>query len=570
MAIGLVISAVTLAPVGTAVAGDTHPVPPARVVAPSSASPTQLERDDLPGPELEVVTHAPLSATPEIPSFELPPTEPGFRSPRELRVRGRPLLGTEVKARGYVTWVYDCVEVLAVANPRASRAQIQAAIHGDPALCQRLAFSLGDARDTSRDASISVVAPEPGRGGGGSSQGGESRAGPAIPTLADGDYVSVTGKWGIPASPALHDAEGVLVWSTVERAVPAAASADEPVAALKQLEIVLDGPAPVPMRKFVDDQTLNTSIDHVNACNKAIVERRYDAAIAECQQATNIWAGNHLAWYAWAGAHMARREWSQARAAIERAVMLRPDQAMYQLYHGIVLYEAAHEKVRGDQTRKDRKKPETGAADPSVLRLEAAREALATAVRLAPELWRAHYYLGRVYRDLDDAKHAAVQFSATIRTYPSYRFAYVALIELYRRWDYIDQALAVAMLGTASVPPAEAADLWFEIGIIHDAKRADDKAIEAFGKAIADRPDDAGARFERGQIYLRKGDLASARRDLEDVARSTDPRAGVTKQLASQLLAQLAASTTGAPPPRLPSWECSHEGPGKAIECRQR
>ncbi|HEX7843049.1 MAG TPA: tetratricopeptide repeat protein [Kofleriaceae bacterium] len=561
------IAAVALVPVGTVVAGESHPAPPARVVAPTSASPTQLERDDLPGPELEVMNHAPRIATPEIPSFELPPTEPGLRSPRELRVRGRPWLGTEVKVKGYVTWVYDCVEVLAVANPKASRAQIQAAIHGDPALCHRPAFSLGDARDTSRDASISVVAPEP---GGGTSQGGESRAGPAIPTLADGDYVSVTGRWSVPASPALHDAEGVLVWSTVERAAPAAASAGEPVAALKELEIVFDGPATVPMRKPVDDQTVNTSIEHMNACNKAIVARQYDAANAECRQATDTWDGNHLAWYAWAGAHMARREWQKAKAAIERAVMLRPDQAMYQLYYGIALYEAAHQKVRGDQARKDRKKPETGAADPSTPRLEAARDALATAVRLAPELWRAHYYLGRVYRELDDARHAAMQFSATIRTYPGYRFAYVALIELYRRWDYIDQALAVAVLGTASVLPAEAADLWFEIGIIHDAKHADDKAIEAFGNAIAGGPDDAGARFERGQIYLRKGDLASARRDFEGVARSTDPRAGVTKQLATQLLTQLAAGTTGAAPSRLPSWECSREGPSSTIECRQR
>lgn len=550
-AIQLVVLGMMLAPVHTAFGGDTkRPAPPP---APPSTSSARLVRDDLPGPQLETVQHAAQITTPAIPSFALPATEPGFRSPRELRVRGRPLLGSEVKVRGFVTWAYDCAEVLATANPRANRAQIEAAIREDPKLCERPTFSLGDAPDTSRDASISVVGADPPA----RARGVRREDSPSLPAIAPGDYVVVSGRWSAPP-PGASPGDGVLVWSSVERAAPGSAATAEPVEEPKEMEIEFDGPPVVPVRAYVDDQTINESIARMNACNQAIVARRYDAAIAECKAAISIWDGNHLAWYARAGAHMALRDWRSAREAAERAVRLRPDQAMYQLYHGIALYEIAHDEAR------------IASAAPSPRKLEAARDALITAVKRAPELWRAHFYLGRVYRELDNARRAAVQFTTTIRTHPGYRQAYIALIEIYRRWDYVDQALAVATLGAANVPAADAADLWFEIGIIHDARHADDPAIEAFGKAIAANPRDAGAKFERAQLYLRKGDVASARRDLEEVARSTDPRAGMTKQLASQLLTALAARRAGDPQPRVPTWECTREGPSAMVSCRRR
>lgn len=553
----LAVSVVLLVRVDAARAGDPHPT--SRLVAPPQPA-VQLERDDLPGPQLEVASHAAGIDIPALPPFDLPETGPGFRSPRELRVRGKPLLGTDVKVSGYVTWAYSCVAALETANPNATRAQIETAIHGDPALCERPAFSLGDTAGTSRDASISVMSSD-GKDAKDAKSGSRTAPPSATdPGLAAGDYVAVTGQWIVPAGATGFDRDGVLVWSTVERATPPLMVASAP-AELQQMEMAIDGPPKVAMRKVVAEQTVDASIERMNACNKAIVLRQYDAAFSECEAATTIWDGNHLAWYASAGAHMARREWLLAKAAIERAVALRPDVAMYQLYYGIALYEAAHERTRADQAHR------AASAPP---RLDAARDALRAAIRIAPELWRAHYYLGRVFRELDDSRRAAAQFTATIKTNPAHQLAYIALIEIYRRWDYVDQALAVATLGTGNVAPADAADLWFEIGIMHDARRADDKAIEAFTNAIAARPDDAGAKFERAQLYLRTGNLAGAQRDLQDVARSSDPRAGVTKQLAAQLLSQLAAPHPGGRPARLPSWQCSREGAAAMVECRQR
>jgi protein involved in temperature-dependent protein secretion len=74
----------------------------------------------------------------------------------------------------------------------------------------------------------------------------------------------------------------------------------------------------------------------------------------------------------------------------------------------------------------------------------------------------------------------------------------------------------------------------------YDARRADVAALAAFSHAIEAAPADAGARFQRGQLYARGGELARARDDLEVVLRSTSPELAPTRALAGQLLGELA------------------------------
>src|SRR3954468_17598990 len=74
------------------------------------------EPDYLPSPKPEVAKSEAKVDPPTVPAFELPAVEAGFHGMRELRVRGRPLQGTEVSVKGYVTSIYDCAAVLAVAN----------------------------------------------------------------------------------------------------------------------------------------------------------------------------------------------------------------------------------------------------------------------------------------------------------------------------------------------------------------------------------------------------------------------------------------------------------------------
>lgn len=502
----------------------------------------KMEPDDLPGPPLEVIKNPTKVEVPALPAFDLPVTEPGFRSPRELRVRGKAALGAEVKLRGYITWVYDCSAQLASVNPEATRAQILMSIDSDPSLCERPKFYLGDSKGTSQEASIWVVdvprAPTKSERQRLSKE--ELKALPVAPKIASGDYVTVTGTWALHSPHNEHNLDGLLIFKSLAPATPGpGAAATAPVVFAKEAEIAVVTRAP--LRKEVDANVRNSSVDHLNACNKAITARQYDAALKECQLATKLWPGNHLAWYAWGSTHMARSEWLPARTAVERAVALRPDQGMYQLYYGISLYEAEIQRAEEEQARRENKKREEITLDVSALKLDAARDALVRATRLAPTLWRAHYYLGRVYRDLDDPRRAAEQLTQMIAMHPTYRHSYVALIKLYRRWDYVDQAIAVANLGTVNVPTADVGELWFELGMAYDARRADGKAIEAFSTAIAVRPDDMNAKFQRGQIFARKGEIAAAKRDLEEVARSTDPKLISAKQVATQLLAQLAA-----------------------------
>ena len=507
---------------------------------PATPAGPRMEPDDLPGPPAEVAKETARVDLPAVPSFELVATEPGFHGARELRVRGKPLLGTDVKIKGYITEIYDCAAQLAANNPTATPRQIATAIQRDPTLCERAKFLLGDTRDASHENAVRVVdVPRLARRAerGNQKQSELKGAWPEVPKIAAGDYVAVTGTWALSSPHNERDTDGLVVYKALEHVAPPAAPAAAGSAAA---EPDIDVATRPPLRAVIGDIVRNQSVERLNACSKAIAARQYDTAITDCQAAVAAWADNHRAWYAWGSAHMARSEWQKAREAVEHAATLRPDDAMYQLYFGIALYEAEHERVRDEQARKLGKKPEEVTVEPALMHLDAARDALRRAVKRNPDLWRAHYYLGRVYRDLGDSRHEAEQFSATIATHPSYRFGYIALTELYRRWGYLEQALQVAQLGAANVPPAEASELLYEVGMAHDARREDDKAIDAFTRAIAARPDDAGSKFQRGQAYFRKKDFANAKRDLDEVARSGDPAIAGIRPLAVQMLDQIA------------------------------
>jgi hypothetical protein len=491
----------------------------------------KLEPDDLPGPQPEVTSSKAKVTVPPIPAFELPASEPGFHGPRELRVHGKPLLGTEIKLKGYVTWTYNCAAALAASNPKVPPAQILTSIDNDPTLCESPKFYLGESKTTPADASVWVVdVPRPP-----SKREREhpSKPAPQVPKLAVGDFVVVTGTWATQSQRGEQNTSGLLIYRGLERATPGAAVAPAAATAASAPEPEISVVTKPPLRVKISEEVRNASVGHLNSCIKSINARQFDTGIAACEAAVKAWDGNHIAWYTLASAHMAKSEWPEAVAAVEHAVTQRPDLGMYQLYYGISLYEALHQ-------RKDAKPP-AGAVAPPAPTLDQARDALRRATKLAPELWRAHYYLGRAYRDVDDARHAAEQFAQTIATHPVYAPGYIALTELFRRWDYTDEALAVATLGTENVPAAEAADVWFELGMAYEATHADDKAIQAFGKAIAGKPNDPTAKFQRGQLLFKKGDFANAKRDLDEVAASTDPRSATMKPVATQLLTKIAS-----------------------------
>ena len=100
------------------------------------------------------------------------------------------------------------------------------------------------------------------------------------------------------------------------------------------------------------------------------------------------------------------------------------------------------------------------------------------------------------------------EFREAIKSNPREWGPYVALGELYRKWDYTDQAITVASQGTANVPGStDQSDIWYVLGMGYEDKANEDKAIEAFTKAIETKKDNHKAKFQRGQAYFRKGDM---------------------------------------------------------------
>ena len=295
----------------------------------------------------------------------------------------------------------------------------------------------------------------------------------------------------------------------------------------------------------------NESNTALNRGNKELGQKQYDSAIADFQKAVDRYPENHLAWYGMGLAQLEKKDYDKSSTALQHTVELVPDQAMYNMFYGIALFDKAVDDAADAEARKlGKKKEEITDPDLSSVSFEKAQQFLSQAVKLNPELWRAHYFLGKIYRAGDKAKEAAEEFTAAIKDNPREWAPYVALGELYLKWDYVDQAIQVAAQGTMAVPGSnEVSDVWYVLGMGYDAKRMDDKAIDAFSKAIESRRDNHQAVFQRGQVYFRKNDMDNAKKDLEDFSKSSGASLDFAKQQASKMLMDIAAKAAGVPQP---------------------
>ena len=301
------------------------------------------------------------------------------------------------------------------------------------------------------------------------------------------------------------------------------------------------------------NQARNDSMTALQNGNKAAGAKQFDTALAEYQKAVERYHDNHLAWYGMGYAFAARADWAKSSDAFAVAVQIADNQPMYQLWYGISLYEKAVLQARDDQAHKENKKPEEVQPDLTVVNFEKPLQHLQEAVKLNNEMWRAHYYLGKIYRVTDKPKEAAEELSKSLSADPRQSGPYVALGELYRKWDYTDQAIQVTSQGTVNVPGSnEVSDIWYVLGMGYDDKRMDDKAIEAFTKAIESKKDNHKAKFQRGQAYFRKGDMMNAKRDLEDFSKTGGASLEFAKQQASKMLMDIAAKSAAADKPPEP------------------
>jgi len=98
-----------------------------------------LRQGQAEGPEAEVRKSEVKVSLPGVPAFDLPPSPTdGSHSVKEMRVKGKKLLETDVTVKGVITWAYDCPT--AIRQPGVSADAVQKLIDEDPSKCERPKF----------------------------------------------------------------------------------------------------------------------------------------------------------------------------------------------------------------------------------------------------------------------------------------------------------------------------------------------------------------------------------------------------------------------------------------------
>jgi len=489
--------------------------------------------DDLKPPpiEVEVKPADVIVQLPAVPMFGVPPVANGVHDVRELRVNGRSVVGTEIKVAGYITWIYDCVSD--VMRPGKTRAQVQKAIDEDQTLCQRPKLYLGATRDTSEDYALWVVdVPRaPTKLEIRNLSKDEIAKWPTPPKLAVGDYVVVTGTFDYASPHSERNSDGLLVFHAIDHTTPPAKDpARVPLPTIKLGTPLLPPPVTVAPALPAAITASKTALARSNAL---FGNKKFSEAISVYREAVAAWNGNHLAWYGIGASAYENHDYKTAIDAFEHATAMVPSSPIYQNILGIAFYESAVADAR-------MRNPVDTAPDLSAVDFQHALDHLLIAVALEARMWRSHYHIGRIMRDGGHAREAAEEFTKAIQANPREPGPFVALTELYRKWDLTDAAIMVAKQGVSTVT-APSSDLWFVLGMALWDKHVDGEAIDALSKAIDVKPDNLKARFQRGQAYLRVKQKAKAKTDLTLVAASTDPHIEFARGIAQKLLLDLAA-----------------------------
>jgi len=195
-----------------------------------SASLAGCDKDKLKGPEAEVRKSDIKVNLPEVPAFDLPASpSDGSHTVKELRVKGKKLLESEVTVKGVITWAYDCPT--AIRQPGMADKDLQKMIEDDPSKCERPKFYLGDAADTPAEKSLWVVDvprpyykvelsrlpkdeirnPPPDRC--------DAKADPkktVCPPYKVGDQVEITGTWKLSSPHSERNSDGLLVFKRMK------------------------------------------------------------------------------------------------------------------------------------------------------------------------------------------------------------------------------------------------------------------------------------------------------------------------------------------------------------------
>jgi hypothetical protein len=205
------------------------------------------EKDKLKGPEAEVKKSDVKLSIPPVPAFDLPAATGDSHSVKEMRVKGKKLLETDITVKGFITWAYDCPT--AVREPGMTDKDVKDLIDKDPTRCERAKFYVGDAADTPAEKSMWVVdvprpynklelerMKKPDRNLPDRCEPSEKDPKKSVcPPYKVGDQVEITGTWKLASPHSERNSDGLLVYKkmknvtqTWESPVPDPAAAGTP------------------------------------------------------------------------------------------------------------------------------------------------------------------------------------------------------------------------------------------------------------------------------------------------------------------------------------------------------
>jgi hypothetical protein len=188
---------------------------------------TACESDKLKGPAAEVKKTDTKVNLPPVPGFELPPPGPdGSKSVKEMRVKGKKLLDSDVTVKGVVTWVYDCKTALR--QPGMTDEDVDKLIEEDQTKCERAKFYIGDTAETPAEKSMWVVdvprpftkielkrlkpAAQKDELANPSNRRCDIKKKDDCPVYEVGDQVEITGSWRLASPHGDRNSDGLLVY----------------------------------------------------------------------------------------------------------------------------------------------------------------------------------------------------------------------------------------------------------------------------------------------------------------------------------------------------------------------
>ncbi|TMQ02376.1 MAG: hypothetical protein E6J90_03360 [Deltaproteobacteria bacterium] len=180
-------------------------------------------------PEAEVRKSDLKLNLPPVPAFDLPaaPAD-GSHTVKEMRVKGKKLLESEVTVKGVITWAYDCPT--AIRQPTMSEPELKKMIEEDPSKCERPKFFVGDTADTPAEKSLWVVeVPRPYykielerlpkeelRNPPADRCDNKDPRKTTCPPYKVGDQVEITGTWKLSSPHSERNSDGLLVFKRMK------------------------------------------------------------------------------------------------------------------------------------------------------------------------------------------------------------------------------------------------------------------------------------------------------------------------------------------------------------------